>query len=123
MGAKTVKKLVGKEYVPIPFKELKEGDRFKMFNSDGSPVSDGITGNTELIAASDAFEWKKGEGYSIDITSKKEEKGILRRFLNILNISNTKDCPRIWLKKNEGDWLDNNSFRNNTRLNQTCWNR
>jgi hypothetical protein len=39
----------------IEFKELKDGDIYRMFESTGEPVKDN-NGETEFVADSDAFE-------------------------------------------------------------------
>jgi len=58
--------LIDGNWVNIEFSQLKAGDRFKIFESDGEEIKDFATGNTEFVAESDAF-LNKDDVWTIDI--------------------------------------------------------
>lgn len=59
--------LVDGKWTDVEFKEIKAGDRFRLFRSTGEPVVD-KNGKSEFIAKSDPYITKYYDGvYVIDI--------------------------------------------------------
>lgn len=56
------------EWKEISFSELKKGDTFKMFESDGTPVKD-LYNRTEFLATTNAYMSDEVKQYTIEIDS------------------------------------------------------
>ena len=51
--------IAGVGWVPVSFADVSEGDHFRLFEEDGTPVEDN-DGNTEFFAVKDAYQVKSG---------------------------------------------------------------
>lgn len=52
---RTAQVLISNEWQDINFKDIKDGQKFRLFEPDGKVVQDNRNGDTEFITASDSY--------------------------------------------------------------------
>lgn len=59
---------LNEEWIEIKFRDIREGNRLKLFEPDGNPVTNFDEKEVEFIAASDAYWDSENMTWAIEVT-------------------------------------------------------